>query len=143
LQALAWCPWQSNLLVSGAGTADRHLRFWNASSGVCVNAIDTNSQVCAVQWSMHKRELVSSHGFSQNQLTVWSYPSLTKVTELYGHSQRVLGLAQSPDGQTICSVSPDETLRFWKVWAPEAAAAKKRAAPAAAGNRMLANMNIR
>ena len=117
-QALAWCPWQSNLLVSGAGTADRHLRFWNASSGVCVNSIDTNSQVCAVQWSMHKRELVSSHGFSQNQLTVWSYPSLTKVTELYGHSQRVLGLAQSPDGQTICSVSPDEVTSPFRVLLP-------------------------
>jgi cell division cycle protein 20 (cofactor of APC complex) len=51
-------------------------------------------------------------------------------------------MAQSPDGQTICSAGADETLRFWKVWAPEATA-KKRAAPAAAGNRMLANMNIR
>lgn len=144
VKALAWCPWQANLLVSGAGTADRHLRFWNTVTGACVNSIDTGSQVCAVQWSRHQRELISSHGFSQNQLTVWSYPSLAKVADLYGHSHRVLHMAQSPDGQTICSVSPDETLRFWKVWAPEAAA-KKRAGPAAAGgaNRMLANMNIR
>jgi len=144
VKALAWCPWQANLLVSGAGTADRHLRFWNSATGACVNSIDTGSQVCAVQWSQHQRELISSHGFSQNQLTVWSYPSLTKVTELFGHSHRVLHMAQSPDGQTVCSVSPDETLRFWKVWAPEAAAAKKRVngAPSAPSAK-LANLNIR
>jgi cell division cycle protein 20 (cofactor of APC complex) len=142
VKALAWCPWQANLLVSGAGTADRHLRFWNTVTGACVNSIDTGSQVCAVQWSRHQRELVSSHGFAQNQLSVWSYPSLSKVADLNGHSHRVLHMAQSPDGQTICSAGADETLRFWKVWAPEATA-KKRAAPAAAGNRMLANMNIR
>jgi hypothetical protein len=51
VKALAWCPWQANLLVSGAGTADRHLRFWNTATGACVNSIDTGSQVCAVQWS--------------------------------------------------------------------------------------------
>ena len=44
-QALAWCPWQTNLLVSGGGSGDRHLRFWNAHNGVCVKAVDTKSQV--------------------------------------------------------------------------------------------------
>eukprot|EP01108_Squamamoeba_japonica_P002619 TRINITY_DN226_c0_g3_i1.p1 TRINITY_DN226_c0_g3~~TRINITY_DN226_c0_g3_i1.p1 ORF type:complete len:504 (+),score=298.21 TRINITY_DN226_c0_g3_i1:137-1648(+) len=142
VKALAWCPWQANLLVSGAGTADRHLRFWNSSTGACVNSIDTGSQVCAVQWSRHQRELVSSHGFSQNQLCVWSYPTLAKVTELYGHSQRVLHMAQSPDGQTVCSVSPDETLRFWKIWSAESGS-KKRAPAPTSGARSLNHMNIR
>jgi hypothetical protein len=34
--------------------------------------------VCALQWSKHSRELVSSHGFSQNQLIVWNYPSVRR-----------------------------------------------------------------
>ena len=29
VKALAWCPWQRNLLASGGGTADRTLRLWN------------------------------------------------------------------------------------------------------------------
>jgi cell division cycle 20, cofactor of APC complex len=35
--------------------------------------------VCALQWNRHERELLSSHGFSQNQLCLWRYPSMTKV----------------------------------------------------------------
>ena len=45
-QAVAWCPWQPNVLASGGGTADRHIRFWNANTGSCLNSVDTNSQVC-------------------------------------------------------------------------------------------------
>lgn len=116
VKAIAWCPWQSGLLASGGGTADRTLKFWNCSTGQLVNSIDTNSQVCAIQWNKHDKELVTSHGFSKNQLCVWKYPSMAKVAELTGHTSRVLHLALSPDGQTICSGAGDETLRFWKVF---------------------------
>lgn len=46
VKALAWCPFQSNLLASGGGTADRCIKFWNTHTGVCLNSIDTQSQVC-------------------------------------------------------------------------------------------------
>ncbi|KAI0562477.1 cell division cycle 2 cofactor of APC complex [Gracilaria domingensis] len=117
VKALAWCPWQNNLLATGGGTADRTLRFWNTASGACVNSIDTKSQVCSILWSPHEKELVTSHGFSQNQLTVWKYPSLARMAELKGHSSRVLHMSLSPDGQTVVSAAADETLRFWKVFA--------------------------
>lgn len=45
LQALAWCPWNQQLLASGGGTNDRHIRFWNVHTGACLNAVDTDSQV--------------------------------------------------------------------------------------------------
>ena len=37
------------------------------------------SQVSSIVWNTEYKELVSGHGFSQNQLTVWKYPSLAKV----------------------------------------------------------------
>lgn len=117
VKALAWCPWQTNLLATGGGTADRYLRFWNTASGSCVNSIDTKSQVCSIVWSPHDKELVTSHGFSQNQLTVWKYPSMARMAELKGHTSRVLHMALSPDGQTVVSGAADETLRFWKIFA--------------------------
>lgn len=121
VKALAWCPWQSNLLVTGGGTADRYLRFWHCNTGQCVQAIDTKSQVCSVVWNPHDKELVTGHGYSHNQLTVWKYPSMARIAELKGHSQRVLHLALSPDGQTVCSGAADETLRFWKIFQPKSA----------------------
>lgn len=120
VKALAWCPFQSNLLASGGGTADRCIKFWNTHTGACLNSIDTGSQVCALQWNRHEKEILSSHGFSQNQLCLWKYPSLVKVAELTGHTSRVLHLAQSPDGTTVASAAADETLRFWKCFQAEA-----------------------
>lgn len=45
VKALAWCPFQSNLLASGGGTADRCIKFWNTHTGACLNSVDTQSQV--------------------------------------------------------------------------------------------------
>jgi WD40 repeat protein len=36
-------------------------------------------QVCNLAWSKNVNELVSTHGYSQNQIMVWKYPSLAKV----------------------------------------------------------------
>jgi len=71
-------------------------------------------QVCAILWSPNYRELVSGHGYSQNQLTIWKYPAMTRVADLTGHSSRILALAMSPDGTTVASAAADETLCFWK-----------------------------
>jgi len=114
VKALAWCPWEKNLLATGGGSADRTIRFWNTYSGACVNSIDTYSQVCALAWSKHEKEIVSAHGYSQNQISVWKYPTMVKLADLTGHSSRILAMAQSPDGETLVSASGDETLRFWK-----------------------------
>eukprot|EP00164_Ancoracysta_twista_P005535 GFYU01007591.1.p1 GENE.GFYU01007591.1~~GFYU01007591.1.p1 ORF type:complete len:434 (-),score=81.61 GFYU01007591.1:114-1415(-) len=116
VKALAWCPLERHLLASGGGTVDRHIRFWNTATGECTNSVDTASQVCSLQWAKHDKELVSSHGFSQNQLILWKYPTMEKIVELKGHESRVLHLTQSPDGQTVVSAAADETLRFWKVF---------------------------
>ena len=82
VKALAWCPHEAHTLATGGGTNDRTIRFWDTQRGVCRNSIDTNSQVCSLVWSPHEKELISSHGYSQNQLCLWSYPSMCKMTEL-------------------------------------------------------------
>lgn len=127
VKAIAWAPFQRNLLASGGGTGDRHIRFWNTSTGSELDSVDTGSQVCALQWAINgSKELVSSHGYSRNQLCVWRYPSLVKISDdLVGHSSRVLHMALSPDGITAATAAGDETLRFWKVFEPVATASKK------------------
>ena len=125
VKALAWCPWQSNLLASGGGTQDMSMKFWNTGTGVLLNSVDTNSQVCALQWNPHEREILSSHGFSQNQLTLWRYPSLIKAAEFTGHTSRVLHMAMSPDGTAVCSAGADETLRFWSCFSDQPTYASK------------------
>ncbi|ONM34207.1 Fizzy-related protein [Zea mays] len=99
------------------------------------------SEVCNLAWCKNVNELVSTHGYSQNQIMVWKYPSMSKddryiesgvlkttvkvkskqwkpfaVATLTGHTMRVLYLASSPDGQTIVTGAGDETLRFWNIF---------------------------
>jgi len=116
VKAVAWCPWERNLLATGGGTADRCIKFWNAGNGALLNSIDTGSQICSLLWNKKEKELLSSHGYSENQLCLWKYPTMVKVKELKGHTSRVLHLAQSPDGSSVVSGAPDETLRFWNVF---------------------------
>ncbi len=116
VKAITWSPHQHGLLASGGGTADRCIRFWNCLNGNGINCIDTGSQVCNLAWSKNCNEIVSTHGYSLNQIVVWKYPSMQKIATLTGHTYRVLYLAVSPDGSTIVTGAGDETLRFWQVF---------------------------
>ncbi|KAI4320577.1 hypothetical protein MLD38_034042 [Melastoma candidum] len=91
---LAWCPFRENMLASGGGMGDHCIKFWNTQYR-----------------DMPARELLSSHGFTHNQLAFWKYPSLVKMAELTGHTSRAFSW-HSQDGCTVASAPADETLRF-------------------------------
>ncbi|KAJ8309898.1 hypothetical protein KUTeg_011763 [Tegillarca granosa] len=141
VKALAWCPWQPQLLASGGGTADRNIRIWNSATGTCLSATDTNSQVCSILWSKEYKELISGHGYSQNQLTIWKYPAMTKVADLTGHTARVLCLTMSPDGSTVASAAADETIRLWKCFAVDKTKSKSGPKPTKDTSSSLSLMN--
>jgi len=142
VKAITWSPHDTGLIATGGGTADRCIKFWNINNFIssskkeqCGRArmadsgrgptllkptevIDTGSQVCNLLWSKNVNEIVSTHGYSLNQIVVWKFPSMEKIVTLTGHTYRVLYLAGSPDGQTVVTGAGDETLRLWNVFPP-------------------------
>lgn len=76
VKALAWSPHQYGLLASGGGTADKTIRFWNTISGEQSNYIQVGSQVCNIIFSKTLNELVSTHGYSLNEINIWKYPKM-------------------------------------------------------------------
>ena len=116
VKAMAWSPHQHGLLASGGGTADRTIRYWNTLTSEQTHCIDTGSQVCNLVFSKNTKELVSTHGYSLNQIILWKDPEFSKIATFTGHTFRVLYLAMSPDGQTIVTGAGDETLRFWDMF---------------------------
>lgn len=143
VKAIAWSPHQHGLLVSGGGTADRHMRFWNTQTGLPLQALDTGSQVrfffffmnlvglqsdvvdlfqraCIYSWVQFESNcdlevsiLTKIGNFNRTYLQVVSYLYPSLSHPLY---RRVLYLAMSPNGQSIVTGAGDETLRFWNVF---------------------------
>ncbi|KAK9480282.1 WD40-repeat-containing domain protein [Lipomyces japonicus] len=138
VKALAWCPWQLNLLATGGGTSDKYIHFWNGTTGARLNSIDTGSQVTSIQWSTTYKEFVSSHGYPDNNLTIWSYPTLVKNGEILGHDSRILSSALSPDGTTLATVASDENLKFWKIFEQMG----KKASTASSSNPLVSGKDI-
>ncbi|BBG98174.1 Transducin family protein / WD-40 repeat family protein [Prunus dulcis] len=124
VKALAWCPYQSEVLASGAGTKDGCIKIWNTKREPASKALLPKlRQVCGLEWNRHHKEIMSGHGYSaseliKNQLCLWRYPSMEKVGSLNRYTSRVLHLSQSPDGLTVVSAVADGSLRFLEVFGP-------------------------
>lgn len=64
----------------------------------------SGSQICNLLFSKISNEMVTTHGYSLNQINVWNTnsnweeDSITKMATLTGHTYRVLYLANSPNG---------------------------------------------
>ena len=146
VKALSWCPWQPNLLATGGGSYDRHIHFWNTTTGARTNSIDTGSQVTSLRWSNHYREIVSSSGFPDNSLSIWSYPTLVRNIEIPAHETRVLHSCLSPDGQMLATAAADESLKFWKIFEKKpgsASASSREGGVTGKGGDMKKQMTIR
>lgn len=115
VKAIAWSEKHYGLLATGSGTADRCLRIWNVQEKKLVDFKDTGSQICNIMFSKHEEEIITSHGFSNNEINVWKMKGLKKTHTLTGHTSRVLYLAMSPNGEYIVTGAGDETLRFWNL----------------------------
>ena len=121
VKALAWSPHQHGILATGGGTADQTIRIYNTSavsSNQLLQSVPTGSQVTNLIFSETTSELASCHGYSQNALILWAYPSMTRVATLTGHSSRILYMALSADRSTIVT-GAGETLRFWSCFPPQ------------------------
>lgn len=121
VKAIAWCPTKRNVLASGGGSHDQTIKFWNTQLNdvTLIDSVPSGSQVCNMVFSSHSNELISTHGYSQNQMILWNSKNLNNLkskTILTGHQARVLYLALSPDGETIATAAGDETVRFWNVF---------------------------
>jgi cell division cycle protein 20 (cofactor of APC complex) len=116
VKALAWCPWQRHLLVVGTGTNDRRVCVWNTSTNSLMYNSPTDSQVCGIMWAPLVSEIITAHGYAGNDLCLWRYPSLDKISSIKAHESRILHSAISPDGTTVATCAANESLKFWELY---------------------------
>ncbi|XP_059169868.1 uncharacterized protein LOC131951466 [Physella acuta] len=118
IKAMAWCPWRCTVLATGGGCNDGKVVLWNRNTGQAMSVRETRVQTCALLWSSEYRELVSSHGYPDNNIRVWSAKDqeLHHFATLSSHQGRPLHLALSPDKTTVASAGADESLCIWKLF---------------------------
>ncbi|CAX41059.1 APC/C activator protein, putative [Candida dubliniensis CD36] len=120
VKALSWCPYQSTLLATGGGSTDKTINFWNTTTGARVNTIETGSQISSLNWGYANGtglEIVATHGFPSNSISLFNYPTLQKTGEIINaHDTRILNGCLSPDNLTLATVAGDENLKFWSLF---------------------------
>jgi len=129
VKAIAWAPTQTDVLATGGGASDGHIRYWSMLSGREFCAVQTGGQVTSLTWNRQRGgEVLSTQGFPHNILQVWrpmrGPASKPLLATLSGHTSRILYCAASPDGTRILTGSggSDDQLCFWDVF-PQVVAA--------------------
>lgn len=120
VKALSYSPFQNNLLVTGGGSSDKTINFWNTATGARVNSIETESQVSSLNWGYSSGtgiEVVATHGMPNNNISIFNAQTLQKTGEIsQAHDTRILNGCLSPDSLTLATVSADENLKFWSLF---------------------------
>jgi cell division cycle 20-like protein 1, cofactor of APC complex len=115
VKAIDWSPERQGALVTGGGTADRTVKLWNVNGDVpeLLESIDYGSQICNVRWT-RKNELITTHGYSQNDVRIMNFGRRGKMKVFEGHKNRVLHFGISDDEEYFVTGSGDETICIWK-----------------------------
>ncbi|GME73555.1 unnamed protein product [[Candida] boidinii] len=126
VKAIAYCPWMPSLLVTGAGSKDRKIRFWHTKTGTLIDFIETEGQITSLIWSRSCKQLVASFGFSTPDvhdndksvlLQVYSYPDKRTVTRILAStSMRALSSSISSNCDTIVLAISDQSVRLYNIW---------------------------
>lgn len=116
VRALCWSPSHENKLATGGGSTDRCIRIWDVSSEALIDWRDTGSQICNLVYSHLTNDIITTHGYPNNEICVWRSQGLKKVGTMTGHEQRPLTLCLSPDKTCILTASSDESMRFWRLF---------------------------
>jgi WD40 repeat protein len=119
VRAVGWSHKIPGLLATGGGYSDATIRTFDTNRNIMVDERETDGQVCSLLFSRLTNDLISSHGLPSNDLSVWRTNGLKRVVQLMGHDVRPIHICLSPDATMLVSASPDETLRFWRLYDTE------------------------
>ena len=66
-----------------------------------------------VAFSAHGSRLATCGKYPDNAVRLWETGSGKLIRTMAGHTNTVIGLAFSPDGKRLASISSDQTARLW------------------------------
>ncbi|TPX07803.1 uncharacterized protein E0L32_010490 [Thyridium curvatum] len=86
VKAIAFCPWQEDLVATGGGSNDKCIHFFHAMSGSALATISVSAQVTSLIWSTTKREIAATFGYAIPEhpvrVAVFSWPDCKQVAAI-------------------------------------------------------------
>lgn len=116
IKAIDWSPFNKDEIVIGGGQFDRYIKKINIRSGTIVSQVFTGSQICNIFWNKEYNEIVATHGYHDNTITLWRASDLSPITRYYNYKARVLFAATSPDKSKLVTATKDDPLMFWNLF---------------------------
>ncbi|MDF1827804.1 MAG: WD40 repeat domain-containing protein [Legionellaceae bacterium] len=121
IKALEFLPYNTRYLISGGGTACKHLALWDTTTHQIKDTIDTGGQVTGIHCLRSApRYFVTSHGYSDFSIKLWRIEKSKMVLKSsfreFGRrdsSSRAFCLAGSPNTHNFATVTSNETLHFF------------------------------
>ena len=95
-----------------SGSLDKTIKLWNINTG---NLLQTLEGYYIVAYSPDGQTLALASGSDDKTIKLWDVNTGNLLQTLEGHSNSVLSVAYSPDGQTVASGSRDSTIKLWNV----------------------------
>ncbi|KNE63122.1 hypothetical protein AMAG_08285 [Allomyces macrogynus ATCC 38327] len=130
VKALAWCPANSALLLTGAGTADRNVRVFDtrAATDAPLAKFQTDAQIVHAAWTCattNRAEILTVHGHDP-RISFWDVngrevPGMIRCPRLHDSEDdivRVFDAVTSRDGGVCAVATTDERLLVWDVSVP-------------------------
>ncbi|KAF4024402.1 hypothetical protein G4228_016191 [Cervus hanglu yarkandensis] len=84
VQAIDWCPWQTEVLAVGGGMKDGRLHILDINTGQSIQTPSTNSQICSLTWLPKTKEIATGQGSPKNDVTMWTCPGLARSRGFFG-----------------------------------------------------------
>jgi WD40 repeat protein len=95
---------------------DSTIKIWNLSDSELIETFEIPMlEVFAISVKQDERKIISISASGDNTLKVWNLNDGSELFTLRGHTDKILAVAMTSDGNKVISASQDNTLKLWNL----------------------------